>query len=251
MVLAIKELKLNSLVFPDVSHITCLAHCLNVVVSEIEKNNPLVNKYLVYVKKVLNKSRKRRLDFKTSTSLSKLPPHPVQTRWGTWLVAVKYHLQHFDDVKKFMLGYKPDSNPTAHEDMKRLLDNTELEVQLYGLRNLLPLADHIKQLEDRELSALDQFDILIKVEHRIKGTAYVTKFEKSLLKNPDLFKFIFGYINLAQKLNREYCPLVSVEVERSFSQYKAFYRSNRNCLTEENIKHMMVIYCNSFLTTDK
>lgn len=40
-------------------------------------------------------------------------------------------------------------------------------------------------------------------------------------------------------------PLTSCEVERSFSCYKAMLRDNRRRMTTENIRHCLVVNCNS------
>ena len=39
-------------------------------------------------------------------------------------------------------------------------------------------------------------------------------------------------------------PLVSVDVERSFSRFKAFFRSNRHRFLDTSIEKHMVIICN-------
>ncbi|KAJ4446634.1 hypothetical protein ANN_13331 [Periplaneta americana] len=40
-------------------------------------------------------------------------------------------------------------------------------------------------------------------------------------------------------------PLTSCDVERSFSRYKAMLRDNRRRMTTENIRHCLVVNCNS------
>ena len=100
MVLAVNELKKNSLIFPNLNHVTCLAHALSRVADKISEDNVLVNNYLVECKKFLRKSNKRMRDFKEKTGLP-LPPIPVKTRWGTWLDAVAYHVINFDVHSSF------------------------------------------------------------------------------------------------------------------------------------------------------
>lgn len=51
MVKAIRELKGQFLMFPNLSHISCLAHASNLVAKKIEETNKDVNLYLVYCKK--------------------------------------------------------------------------------------------------------------------------------------------------------------------------------------------------------
>ena len=43
-----------------------------------------------------------------------------------------------------------------------------------------------------------------------------------------------------------YAPVVSCDVERSFSQYKAILRENRSSLHFENLREYVVVACNTF-----
>jgi hypothetical protein len=42
-----------------------------------------------------------------------------------------------------------------------------------------------------------------------------------------------------------YASLVSCDVERTFSQYKSFFRDNRHRFTMHNLKMTFVTHCNS------
>jgi hypothetical protein len=43
----------------------------------------------------------------------------------------------------------------------------------------------------------------------------------------------------------KYARLVSCDVERTFSQYKSFFRDNRHRFTMHNLKMTFVTHCNS------
>ena len=43
----------------------------------------------------------------------------------------------------------------------------------------------------------------------------------------------------------EHAPLTSVDVERSFSQYKAILRANRESFTVEKLRRYVLLHCNS------
>jgi len=126
MVKAMEEIKRNSLMFPNVNHITCLAHALNLVANEIQKQYHLVNKFLSDSKKFLLKSNKRRQDFISKTGLT-LPPTPVLTRWGTWLKTVDFYLLNYTKVKQFILTYKPDSKSEAFDCLKKMMAGSKLK----------------------------------------------------------------------------------------------------------------------------
>jgi hypothetical protein len=44
-------------------------------------------------------------------------------------------------------------------------------------------------------------------------------------------------------VNVQYCPITSVEVERSFSRYKAILQRNQRSFEFENLKMHVVINC--------
>lgn len=245
MVKAMQEIKRNTLIFPNVCHVTCLAHALNVVASEIQKQFVLVNKYLAESKKFLLKSNKRKFDFVSKTGLS-LPPTPVLTRWGTWLKAVAFHLNNYSVVKSFILSYKPDSKSEAFELIKKMMSGSKLEKDLYELRKFVPLAVMITKLEEHGLSMESQMNLVNEAKVLVMNTPFETKLESSLSKNPDLVKFT-SETAPDLKVKREFCPLVSVEVERSFSMFKNVLRPNRMQMTTENIKQYMIVHYNSFL----
>ena len=56
------------------------------------------------------------------STVPKLPPEPVLTRWGTWLKSAEYHFSHFDVISKFMLEYKPDSKAAIKDELEKLLE---------------------------------------------------------------------------------------------------------------------------------
>lgn len=89
------------------------------------------------------------------------------------------------------------------------------------------------------------------------------KFENVLKNNPDfgiLFK-INDIINRGSIEKNEvptellpfykYCPVTSVEVERSFSAFKYLLSDRRHSLTPENLeKYLIMYYCKNY-STDK
>lgn len=45
----------------------------------------------------------------------------------------------------------------------------------------------------------------------------------------------------------KYAPIVTCDVERNFSEFKALLRDNRRSITFENFKHHLVVKCNKIL----
>lgn len=44
----------------------------------------------------------------------------------------------------------------------------------------------------------------------------------------------------------QFAPITSVDVERSFSKYKNLLSNNRRSFTIANIKHALIVQCNTF-----
>ena len=248
MVLAIEELKRKSISFPNINHISCLAHAVHLVAGEIQAKYTLLNQFMCGIKKFLLKSPKRMLHFKNQTGLA-LPPVPIKTRWGTWLKTAEFYIKNYDKVKEFVLEYVPDTKSAAFDTLKSICSgvNQIVEKQLFEIKQFLQIPAAITLLETRNLTMAEQLSVIDGVKEVIKGHKILEfKLEESLRKNPDLISWT-STKNLSEKIERQYCPLVSVEVERSFSKYKNLLSPKRQNLTEENIKHLMLIHCNQFL----
>ncbi len=72
------------------------------------------------------------------------------------------------------------------------------------------------------------------------------KLNGSLSKNPDLIKFTQNS-ELTHRMNTQCAPLVSVDVERSFSMYKNILSDKRRSLSEEKLTQLNILYYNKFL----
>ncbi|KAF0751987.1 DUF4371 domain-containing protein [Aphis craccivora] len=104
-------------------------------------------------------------------------------------------------------------------------------------------ADVITKLETRDLTLVDSLNIveetvkkLEKVQGKI-GEIINTKVKKIFLL-VILLKFHWMDVELTPSdiAKMQYCPITSVEVERSFSRYKAILRPNRRSFELENLK---------------
>jgi hypothetical protein len=52
-------------------------------------------------------------------------------------------------------------------------------------------------------------------------------------------------LTAADLVHFKYAPIVSTDVERSFSKYKTVLPDNRRPLTFENLRMLIVTYCNN------
>ncbi|KAJ8969037.1 hypothetical protein NQ314_001936 [Rhamnusium bicolor] len=73
--------------YPNMVHVTCLLHGINIVTETVRTRYPLVNKLISNVKKVFLKAPLRMQMYKERLPGVSLPPEPIITRWGTWIKA--------------------------------------------------------------------------------------------------------------------------------------------------------------------
>jgi hypothetical protein len=130
------------------------------------------------------------------------------------------------------------------------------------------LAEGITQLECRTISmprALSIYEMLlgrVQADTSALQATVLEKFDSVFGKNAGLKKMVAirnaiegrdltdvdrGLISMytpADIALFKYCPLTSCEVERTFSQYKAVLRSNRERFEFEHLKMHMIAICN-------
>ena len=208
-------------------HISCLVHGLHRVAEEVRAMCKKLHKLITAVKQIYNKSPKRKTDFKAAyPEVSLLPLQFVSNRWGTWLAAVVHLFKHFDAVYAMVMKMK-DEDAAAIPEAKKLLEDQEAVHELsWVAENLEFIPNTIKAMEEEGLTVERSLELIdsakFKVEN-IKGNTEMEakwvlrlkeKFESVLEKNPDI-----GVIRgmSGEQLNPyKYCPVTSVDCERSF-----------------------------------
>ncbi|PSN41310.1 hypothetical protein C0J52_20237 [Blattella germanica] len=113
-------------IFPNLIHITCLAHTLHCIAETIRNSFQLVDRFVACTKKIFVKSPSRIKLFRLTAPNTPLPPAPVLTRWRSWLDAALYYAQHIEIVKQVVNLL--DSNEAASiQTVQDILSGTELE----------------------------------------------------------------------------------------------------------------------------
>lgn len=160
MLLAGKTLKE---LYPKLIHETCLAHGLHRVAEAVREEHPLVNKLISVGKKMFLKSPKRVEVFRKHLPGVPLPPEPVVTRWGTWLTAASYYVQHFEGFKKVVADLEDDS--AAVVSAKETINNTNLFPQLtFIASNFGNLPKVIEKLQGQNLLLTSSVEEMEKIE---------------------------------------------------------------------------------------
>jgi len=261
MVKAGKNLK-NT--YPDLMHVTCLAHGLNRVAETVKSLFPIANRAMAAVKAVFKKAPSRILKYKEMLPNLALPPEPVLTRWGTWLNAADFYCTNYDSIKQVIEALE-GTDAVAIQTAQTLFEMRTLKDELACLSaNFTFIAKSIVSLEDRNLTLWDSVAIVENVRKKIgscKSTinkSVKTKMDTVLGKNPDYATLVeissvlqgksSGTGTLSFTLQPEvlaslkYCPLTSVEVERSFSMQKGILTDRRQKFLMENLEKVVVCH---------
>jgi hypothetical protein len=202
-----------------------------------------VDKFISLMKKVLRKSPRRQQLFKNATNLP-LPPNPIIIRWNSWLSTASYYAKNYSLICNFIKNLENSSK--AIKNVQTLISLNDLSDSLIEISEFTFLTDSITKLESQGLRLKEQLEILYDVKSKLKEKP-LEKLENSLRKNPDFLKFTNPNNDHDFKMQIKYAPLVSVDVERSFSTYKSILTDRRHNLTEENIEHFNIINYNKFL----
>lgn len=94
MIKAGKNLKVF---YPNLIHITCLAHGLNLIAEKVRTSFPVANSFISCVKKIFIKAPLRVQRYKQILN-KELPPEPIITRWGTWLKAASFYADNMEGI---------------------------------------------------------------------------------------------------------------------------------------------------------
>ncbi|MGH9700798.1 MAG: DUF domain-containing protein [Candidatus Acidiferrales bacterium] len=253
--------------YPNLSHLTCLAHGINRVAETIRTEYPLVNKLINNGKKIFLKAPTRVQVYKDYLPNVPLPPQPILTRWGTWIEAALFYADNFQGFKNVVESFDVDTS-TSITDCQQILKNKNIITQLSQIKvYFFQIPDIIKKLEARNLKLSESLMLIDRLETKLKensseiGKKVLLKFVDVIKKNAsiEILKNVDcalsgGNIEEAAFFpkniltpdiipNLLYCPVTSCDVERSFSRYGNILADNRHNFLIENLeKHLIVNY---------
>jgi hypothetical protein len=148
-------------------------------------------------------------------------------------------------VKKLIDSLKLESKSQSIQKVKKLINEKSFHDQFLSVKDYKFLIEIITKLQEQNMKLTDQMALLEETKLKLSGFAK-EKLVKILMKNRDLKKFCDNQ-DFEHRSKTEYVPLVSVDVERSFSQYKNILTDNRQRLLPDNLKMNIIIQFNSFL----
>ncbi len=249
--------------FTSLIHVTCVAHGIHRIAEKVREIFPNVNKLISCSRKIFLKCPARISVYKEKMNCP-LPPDVVVTRWGTWITAALFFTQHFENYKSVIEDLPADSKHT--HKIKRLLESsTTLAADLAFISsNLAFLPDVLDKVQSSGLSLHQQIQLVEDARSRIaaipgaRGDTLKLKAEQVFSKNE-------GYLTLRQLNDAmvhgtstvpemmttnpailsqfKYAPIVSVDVERSFSEYKLILTDRRTGFIQDNVeKHLICMH---------
>lgn len=250
-------------IFPNMLHVTCLAHGLHRVAEHIRSLYPTVDRLVSNVKKIFLKAPSRVLLFKEMAPEIPLPPQPVLTRWGTWLSAALYYAEHFEKIQEIVACLQ-DEDSAAVRIVSEIMKKSSLHRNLvYIASNFANIPQTITSLEKRGETLVNNMHVFKKATSCISeapgdvGKDVKAKCERVVSGNKDLeqmkniAKVLEGKIEadcidlkIEDIMCFKYAPVTSVEVERTFSHLKYVLSDRRHNLTPDNLKKMLVIMSN-------
>ena len=173
---------------------------------------------------------------------------PCITRLGTWLDAADFHFKSYEKVTNF-IHQCTSSESAAKTKLEKILNEKKIiqENELLDVQRLVRLSALIVPLQKRDVTVSDQWKVIEDAKALLRDwPTYSKKLDDSLAKNPDLLTLVtHNFDTLKDKFNFKFCPLVSGEVERSFSMYNSMLSSNRLSLKEINANHLLFLKFNS------
>ena len=255
-----------SILYTKMVHVTCAAHGLHRVCEVIRSKYPVSNSFINYVKKIFKKAPTRIQLFKNTYPNLALPPSPVTTRWGTWLSAAEYYAKHLNSVVEVLKKLSSEDSEAIRsaqeiinkqktqlvEELTKISLNYTIFIRVLAALQTkgAPLADSLKIISDITASIVSAPDKAVKeklasVLKKNEGLRILSAVATIKVDKIYMFKQ-FENASPHAIATFKFAPIVSAEVERSFSLYKIFLIDNRRSFLYENVRKHLIVQVNTF-----
>lgn len=249
--------------YPRMLHVSCIVHALHRVAEKIRDIYKLTDRFIALMKVIFLKSPSRVAKFEELYPDLPLPPKPVIVRWGTWLTAASYYAENYQAVKTVVEALE-DEDTKAITGVKKIFNKKEgdLIMQLTSIQqSYMCIVAAIDRLQKNGMPLVESFKILNDVTDKLStapDSEVTLKLAQTLSKNSDLrflralankdavsFQFCKQFENMSplELAKFSFAPVVSCEVERSFSIFKSILRDNRRSFKIENLKKHLIVAC--------
>ncbi|XP_028967436.1 uncharacterized protein LOC114828252 [Galendromus occidentalis] len=145
--------------FPKMTHVTCVIHAMHRVCEEIRVLFPAVDNLIANVKKNFLKAPFRVQNFRLLMNIG-LPPQPVLTRWGTWLAAALYYAENFEAVRS-VVSMLEGAEAASIRRSQEIMDDSTLSSDLAFIgSNFAQFPNFMTKLECSSLPLSSSLNIL-------------------------------------------------------------------------------------------
>lgn len=250
--------------YPKMIHLTCMAHGVHRVAEELRNSLPDLNKLISSAKKVFVKAPSRVRAFKNAYPDTPLPPEPIITRWGTWISAANYFAEHHQKLKEVIESFDETGNQAIVKAKAALNNSSVVQDLAYVRSNVGDLPDLITTLESRGMDLCNSVALIDDLITKSKdwkgpiGERMRKKLDAVLQRNPGwktaqaVSKILNGEVVPECELTDpqeiaayRFLPIVSCDVERSFSSLKNVLSDKRRNFKIENLEKTVIILFNS------
>jgi hypothetical protein len=107
--------------YPNLIHVTCVAHMMNKVAEKVREMFSNVNKLISNLKKVFLKAPYHVQVHKEILPNVPISPESVLIRWGTWLEAVVFNCNNFEGLKNVIDKLSEEKSSFSIEKYKNML----------------------------------------------------------------------------------------------------------------------------------
>jgi hypothetical protein len=180
-----------SVLYPNVVHITCLAHIMNLVGEAFRKPFTALNEFIRTFSAVFFRAgaRKRRyLDYLVSCNMKPLMcPDPCGTRWGSWFYALMYHCQHVHLYSSFFatkLATSKHPPPSLEALQSDVIDYSLLAIQMnvvgskcQSILHLIDLLESNSPIATRVFDCMEDIAICLEGNRQLPSDACVEFFQ--------------------------------------------------------------------------
>jgi len=250
--------------FPNMIHLTCLAHGIQRAAELVRSSFKFVDMLIAETKKVFLKAPYRVQVYQELNPDLPLPPQPVVTRWGTWIEAAIFFSQNFDSIKQVIDKLPADAISVTKA--KKLFAKPIVKRHLaYIEANLSNIPPAIEKLETCGLPLTESLEVVQTLSDQLASAPGKTakkiakQFEVVKGKNQGLtvvkeIALVLSGENpqdagIVQDISPnimaqfKYAPITSCDVERSFSVFKSILTNRRLSFTPENLEMYLVVNC--------
>eukprot|EP00477_Mikrocytos_mackini_P003746 GAHX01005035.1.p1 GENE.GAHX01005035.1~~GAHX01005035.1.p1 ORF type:complete len:355 (-),score=57.38 GAHX01005035.1:2-1066(-) len=227
--------------YPSLINITCLSHLLHNVCLKIKNHFKNVDNLIGYTKALIQKNSTRRALFCDIGQ----PPTPIVTRWGSWLNAANYYIQHYEEVKEIVMGLR-ESGSIEQKAQQCFIEDTLNKEELREIHTCYSfLVEIIDDFTKKKYNVEMGYEMVKDLEFGDDPVNIKQYIDKRLDRNQisEICDFNSN-LEISAREGLLKCQSTSVDVERAFSLLNNLLTDNRN-FEERNIIKYMTCYYNS------